>query len=132
MINTKRVRDRRVLRFESIDDVLRDAEMLVEAARGGTLLGTGNRTLGQGLAHLAAWVKMPFDGYPEMPRPAWWMRLLRPVITKWIVHKGFPAGVRIAGVEGGTFGIEPCEMEEGLGRLRSAFGRLAAEVPMQT
>jgi Protein of unknown function (DUF1569) len=132
MINTKKVRDRRPLRFGTVDDVLRDAEMLAEAARRGTLRPTGNWSLGQALAHLATWVNMPFDGYPEMPSPKWWMRLLRPLIRKRLVNKGFPAGVWIAGVEGGTFGIEPCEVDEGLSRLQLAFGRLAAEVPMQT
>jgi hypothetical protein len=132
MINTKKVRDRRKLRFESAEDVLRDAELLVEAARRGTLRATGNWSLGQALAHLATWVNMPFDGYPEMPRPAWWMRLLRPLITWWLVNKGFPAGVRIAGVPGGTFGIVPCESDEGLERLREAFARLATEAPTQT
>jgi hypothetical protein len=132
MINTKKVRDRRMLRFSTLDDVLRDAEMLAEAARRGTLRATGNWTLGQALAHLATWVNMPFDGYPEMRPPAPWMRLLRPAISWWLVNKGFPAGVRIAGAPGGTFGIEPCEMEEGLSRLRAAFGRLASEAPTQT
>jgi hypothetical protein len=69
MINTKKVRDRRALRFETVDDVLRDAELLAEAARRGTLRATGNWTLGQALAHLATWINMPFDGYPEMRRP---------------------------------------------------------------
>jgi hypothetical protein len=132
MINTKTVRDRRVLRFKTMDDVPRDADVLVESARRGTLRATGNWTLGQALAHLATWVDMPFDGYPEMRRPTWWMRLLRPLITKWLVNKGFPAGVRIAGVEGGTFGTEVCDVNEGLARLRSAYRRLAAEVPTQT
>jgi hypothetical protein len=132
MINTKKVRDRRALRFGTLDDVLRDAELLAEAARGGTLRATGNWTLGQALAHLATWVNMPFDGYPRMQPPAWWMRLLRPVITWWLVHKGFPAGVRIAGAPGGTFGIEPCEVDDGLNRLRAAFRRLVDAAPMRT
>jgi hypothetical protein len=132
MINTKKVRDRRALRFQTVEDVLRDAELLAAAARDGRLRATGNWTLGQTLAHLATWVNMPFDGYPEMPRPRWWMRLLRPIITWWLVNKGFPAGVRIEGVPGGTFGIEPCDVDEGLGRLRAALGRLAREAPTQT
>ena len=132
MINTKKVRDRRALQFETVDDVLRDAELLAEAARRGTLRVAGNWSLGQALGHLATWVNMPFDGYPEMPPPKWWMRPLRPLMRWWLVNKGFPAGVRIEGVPGGTFGIEPCEVDEGLRRLRSAFGRLAAEAPMQT
>jgi hypothetical protein len=132
MINTKTVRDRRALRFGTLGDVLSDAEMLAEAARGGTLRATGNWSLGQALAHLATWVNIPFDGYPEMRPPAWWMRLVRPVITWWLVNKGFPAGVRIAGAEGGTLGIEPCEIDEGLTRLRTAYGRLATDAPQQT
>jgi hypothetical protein len=132
MINTKKVRDRRPLRFETIDDVLRDAELLVDAARRGTLRATGNWSLGQALAHLATWVNMPFDGYPQMRPPAWWMRLLRPLISWWLVNKGFPAGVRIEGVPGGTFGIEPCAINEGLTQLQAAYRRLAAEAPMHT
>jgi hypothetical protein len=132
MIDTRKVRDRRKLRFESADDVLHDAESLAEAARRGTLRSAGNWSLGQAFAHLATWVNMPFDGYPEMRPPKWWMRLMRPFITWWIVNKGFPAGVRIEGVPGGTFGIEPCEIDKGLGRLRTALGRLAREAPTQT
>jgi hypothetical protein len=132
MINTKTVRDRRALRFNSLDDVLRDAESLADTARDGLLRATGNWTLGQALAHLATWVNMPFDGYPQLRPPAWWMRLLRPVITWWLVNKGFPAGVRIAGVEGGTFGTEPCEIDDGLARLRSAYRRLTTQSPTQT
>jgi hypothetical protein len=115
-----------------LDEVLRDAELLVKEVRHGTLRTTGNWSLGQALAHLATWVNMPFDGYPEMRPPVWWMRLLRPFITKWLVNNRFPAGVRIAGVEGGTFGIEPCEIDEGLARLRSAYRRLVAEAPTLT
>jgi hypothetical protein len=129
MIDTKKVADRRSLRFSTLDEALREAESLAEAARSGAMRAAGNWTLGQALAHLAVWASMPFDGYPEMPRPAWWMRLLRPVIRKWIISKGFPVGVRMAGVPGGTFGIEPCEVDEGLARLRSAFDRLAREAP---
>jgi hypothetical protein len=57
---------------------------------------------------------------------------LRPVITWWLINNGFPAGVRIAGVEGGTFGIEPCEVDEGLARLQAAYHRLATETPTHT
>jgi Protein of unknown function (DUF1569) len=132
MINTRKVTDRRKLRFTTVEDAIRDAEMLTKAEQGGTLRATGNWTLGQALRHLATWANMPFDGYPEMPRPAWWMRLLRPLIRSWLVNKGFPAGVRIAGAAGGTFGIELCKIDEGLARLQSAFRRLANEAPTRT
>jgi hypothetical protein len=94
------------------------------AARDGALRAGGIWSLGQALAHLAKWVNMPYDGYLEMRRPAWWMRPLRSLIWWWLVNKGFPAGVRIEGAPGGTFGIERCEVDEGLGRLRSAYRRL--------
>jgi hypothetical protein len=132
MRNTKNAATRRRLHFTTLDASLRDAESLAEAAQHGTLQATGNWTLGQALAHLATWVNMPFDGYPPMQPPAWWMRLLRPVITWWLVKKGFPAGVRIAGVVGGTFGIEPCDVDEGLSRLRAAYHRLQTEAPTHT
>jgi hypothetical protein len=129
MINTKRARDRRKLRFETLDDAIRDAEALVEAERRGTLLATGNWAFGQTLGHLAYWASCPFDGYPDLPRPPWFVRLLIPLVRKSFLNKRMPAGVELRGVPGGTFGIDAMESEEGLAKMRFAFERLANQAP---
>jgi hypothetical protein len=129
MINTKKVSDRRKLRFESLDEAVRDAEALVVAERRGTLRGTGNWQLGQTLGHLAYWASCPFDGYPDLPRPPWFVRLLMPLMRKSFLNERMPTGVVLRGVPGGTFGIDAMSPEEGLAKMRAAFDRMAKVAP---
>lgn len=56
-VDTKKVAGRRMLRFESLDQVIADVDRLVEAERAGRLTRLGNWTLGQTLGHLAAWAE---------------------------------------------------------------------------
>jgi len=130
MINTKKVRDRRKLRFESFDDTFRDVESLIAADASNSLRATGNWTLGQTLGHLAFWANTSFDGYPQMPTPPWWLRKLMPLMRGRILNKGMPVGVTLPGVPGGTFGLAVLSTEQGLSRMRSAFERLAAQTPV--
>jgi hypothetical protein len=129
MINTKRVRDRRKLRFENVAEALRDAESLADAERRGTLRATGNWTLGQTLGHLAFWASCSFDGYPNMPRPPWFVRALIPFMRNGLLNKGMPAGVFLGKVPGGTFGIDVMPTDEALIKMRSAFERLSQQAP---
>jgi Protein of unknown function (DUF1569) len=130
-VNTGKVKDRRKLRFESFDGAVRDAEMLAEAERRGTLRTTGNWTLGQAIGHVAAWARFPFDGYPPMPRLPWFMRLLVPLFKNSLLNRRLPAGARIGSVPGGTFATEPMEADAAIPRLREAFDRLKRESPVQ-
>ena len=129
MIDTKRVSDRRALRFESLDAAVRDAELLEEAERNDKLRATGNWKLGQALGHLAFWARAPFDGYPEMPRPPWFMRLLMPLFKQGILNKKMPVGIRMPQVPEGTIGVERLPTEGALGQMRSAFERMANQSP---
>jgi hypothetical protein len=129
MILTRRVKDRRRLRFENFEDVLRDAESLASAECARTLRASGNWKLGQVLGHLAFWADAAFDGYPDLPRPSWLMRKLMPLFRKYVSFKRMPAGFRFRGVEGGTFGITEMSTEGGLDRLRRAYNRLASQTP---
>jgi len=129
MINTKKVRDRRKLRFETVEDALRDADALAAAERRGTLRATGNWKLGQALGHLAFWANAPFDGYPDMRKPPWFMRVLMPLFKGRFLNKGLPAGIHIPGVPNGTFGTDFMATDQGLAKMRSAFERLAKQSP---
>jgi hypothetical protein len=129
MINTRKVSDRRQLRFESLDEAGRDAEALAEAERQGTLRATGNWTLGQSIGHVAFWARAPFDGYPVMPQMPWLLRKLLPLFKNGFLNKRLPAGARIWGVPEGTFGVERLATDEALAQLRTAFDRLAGESP---
>lgn len=129
MIDTKRVTVRRSLRFEKIDDAIRDADMLAAAEKRGTLRATGNWTLGQALGHIAFWANTPFEGYRGMKRPPWLVRQIVRLMKHRLLNRGLPSGAKIPGVPGGTFGVDLMETADGLSAMRTAFERLAAECP---
>ncbi len=127
-VNTAQVQNRRALRFSIIEDVLKDIEGIVAADQSGTLRPLGNWTPGQVLGHVAAWINYSYDGYPIKP-PPWFIRLILRMKVKKYLRDGMPAGVRIPGVENGTFGTEPLSTSEGAQRLRRGFRRLQSDEP---
>ena len=111
-VDTKRATGRRVLRFETLDAVLADAEALAAAQRAGRMRSAGNWALGQVFGHLAAWVGYAYDGLPvEPPRIVRW--LMRPM-KKRFLYRAMPAGVKIPSAAGGTFGTDVLSTDEGL------------------
>lgn len=129
MIDTKAVKDRRVLRFDSVREAIAEAERCAAAEAEGGLHRLGNWELGQILGHLAFWADAPFDGYPTLRKPSLPVRLLMPVFKRRFLERTLPAGFRIPGVEGGTLGIEPRTTEDGLARMRRSFDRLGRSDP---
>jgi hypothetical protein len=116
-----------MLRFESIDQAMAEAERLAEAERAGRLRRLGNWTLGQTLGHLAAWAEYAYTGAPlEVPFFIRWVLRLR---KRQFLYGPMRSGVRIPGVEGGTLATDPVPLEEGRGRFRGAMERLRAEAP---
>lgn len=89
-IQTAKVSGRREVAFESLDDVLMDAERLVADPQVRML---GNWSLGQMLGHLAAGLHMSIDGVDHKPR--WFVRLIGPLILKRRVLRRMPAGIQL-------------------------------------
>lgn len=126
-VDTKKVAGRRMLRFESLDQVIADVDRLVEAERAGRLTRLGNWTLGQTLGHLAAWAEYCYTGVPLNP----------PFFVKWILRLGkrkflfgpMRAGVRIPRVAGGTLATDAAPLDDGLERYRRVMERLKVEAP---
>ncbi|MFN7020944.1 MAG: DUF1569 domain-containing protein [Phycisphaerales bacterium] len=127
MIETRTVKNRRPLRFNSVQELLAEVDLLAASDRAGQLRRSGNWTLGQALGHLGAWVDFAFDGYPV--KPPWVVRaLIRPMKARFL-NRPLPEGVRLPGVKGGTVATEPLSTDEGLRRFRSAWERLVANAP---
>src|SRR5262249_46932126 len=76
-VNTGKVSGGRMLRFESIDEVLAEVDRLAEADRAGRLRNLGNWTLGQTLGHLACWAEYGYTGTP--------MKV--PFYIRWILRR---------------------------------------------
>lgn len=125
MINTKRVQDRRKLRYNGIDDLLADIDKIVAADKAGKLRRTGNWTAGQAMGHLASWIGFAWEGYPLKP-PPWPIRFLIGLKRKRYVQEAMDAGVHIPGVANGTAATDAISTEVGAQRLRQALMRLKA------
>ena len=85
---------RRQLRFNDLDEVVRDAEGLL--ARG--YERAGNWDLAQVCGHLAEWLRFPVEGFPKAPAPIravfWVLRKTvgRKKLLTYITTGSFPAG----------------------------------------
>ncbi len=128
MIDTKTVKDRRTLRFESSVDVLNDARRCVDDEEHGSLRRSGNWTVGQNLGHLAAWIDYGYTGFPMKP-PPWIVRLIVRVMRNRFLSGPPMVGFRLRGVAGGTYGTEEMSAREGLERLTRAWERLDRAPP---
>jgi len=126
-VDTAKVAGRRLLRFDSIDQMIAEVERLVEAERAGRLRHLGNWTLGQALGHLAAWMEYGYAGVPlKVPFFIRWILRLR---KRKFLYGLMRPGVRIPGVAGGTLATEPVPLDEGLDRFRRQAERLKVEMP---
>lgn len=119
---------RRRLCFKSLNDLHDDLAHIERASEQGTLVVKGNWTLGQILAHLAAWIEYGWDGYPVKPSPLFLRWILKFVLKRYL-RFGLPTGLRIPGVKEGTTGQHDVPLEEGLARLRRCIERLKSGEP---
>lgn len=122
MIDTKTATDRRVLRFESYDEVLADAHTLTQCET----RTVGNWNLGQILMHLGLGFETAIDGSGfALPLPMRWLMTL--TMKHKVLYKQLPSGFPIS--PKAAFLIPPPETtpQEGLARMRSAVQRLSRE-----
>lgn len=126
-VDTGSVAGRRILRFESLDQAIAEADRLAGAERAGKLKRLGNWTLGQALNHLATWAEFAYTGAPL--KPPFFIRWILRMRKKQFLYGPMRAGVKIPGVAGGTLATEPMPLEGALDRYRRALERLKVEEP---
>jgi hypothetical protein len=117
-VNTKTVQGRRRLSFQSIDEVVADAEKLVASPDTKML---GNWPLCQNLTHLAMAINSSIDGISA--KAPWFIRLLRPFIKGRILKKGMPAGFYLPKVHEAAFFPPAASNQVAFEQLRSAASR---------
>src|ERR1700722_2219244 len=121
-INVKTVQGRRTLAFQSLDDVVADAEKLVASPDTKML---GNWPLAQLLMHLAVAMNNSIDGI-QFTAP-WYMRLMGPFLKGGFLKKGLPVGFQLPrDREAGAFPT-PSSLPEALEKLQRRVGRLKKE-----
>jgi len=120
--NTKETEGRRTLRFESLDEVIADAEVL--RAHGYERLG--NWSLGQVCDHLARAMNMSIDGIEF--RVPWVFRLVARGLRGRMLRNGLPAGLPLKGAA--AKGLKPADQvndADGVEALHRAVARLKTE-----
>ncbi|MFO1042823.1 MAG: DUF1569 domain-containing protein [Planctomycetaceae bacterium] len=117
-VNTRKVQNRRSIRYASLSDLLRDAEKLA-ASNVRTL---GNWSFGQILKHLAMSIDSSIDGTGFMLRaPVRWLMSL--LMKKKFLTQPIPAGFKSVQ----QFIPNTTSVEEGLTLLRTAIERQQRE-----
>ncbi|MDA8746255.1 DUF1569 domain-containing protein [Rubripirellula amarantea] len=86
---------KRPLRFESLDDIIQEANQLLHTG----YVSRGNWTLGQACFHLAEWTRFPMDGFP---RPPFVLRLVFSAMKGLGIIKRMEATLLTEGFKAGT------------------------------
>ena len=124
MVETKNA-DRRILIFDTIDDVIGEVNRIQVADANQTLSVSGQWTAGEILTHLSAWIEYGYEGYPMAPAP-WIVRQGMKLFLRSILKNGMKPGGKIPGVEGGTIGQVKVATQTGCQRYLVALNRLSS------
>ncbi|GAB4519814.1 MAG: hypothetical protein Tsb0013_23560 [Phycisphaerales bacterium] len=89
MIDTKKAQ-RRELTYDDLEAFARDVEAVRAAHDAGTLAHTGNWNAGQCFWHLATFMRMSMDGFPDQ-KPPFLLRFLGKHVFKKLALSGKPA-----------------------------------------
>jgi hypothetical protein len=123
-IDTRRVRGRRKLRFDNLDEVLADARQL-HTIPYRTL---GNWSLPQIIKHLGQVMHGSIDGSSapiRFPLPA---RILGRVFMRpYLLNVAIPRGIRLPGKGSRLFMFDECEFDDAFDRLQTGVARLKSE-----
>lgn len=134
-VNTAKIRvspgSARELHFSGLDDVLAEMDRIAEAERQGRVKRLGNWTVGQVFGHLATWIDYSYDGFPPKLNPPWIIRFILKFQKNKFMKGPMPRGVKIPGIENGTFATEVVSLEDGVEHLRRSIERLKREKPTQ-
>ena len=115
--------NRRDLSFNSFDDVIAEANRLLESG----YTAKGNWNLSQTCKHLVEWMRFPMDGYPKPPIPLrvifWCMKVtIARSMAKKILAQGFSPGMATA--PDTVFKPDVATEAEAVAALKSTIERL--------
>jgi hypothetical protein len=122
-IDTGKVKDRRKLRFDSIDDIAAEVERL---ARCKDIKALGNWSSGQVVEHLTITLNNSIDGFPSfVPAP---LRLfLRLFMKRKILSRPMSAGLRLPAKAAEHMLPKPTDWDVALANFRRAMQRFTSE-----
>ena len=117
-INTKTVSGRRDVHYDSLDELLVDAERLAA----GEVTLVGNWSLRKIFGHLASTINYSLDGFPI--KANWFVRFIaRTFFKKRFLTKPLPSGFQIPPKNRADFIPDGDETQSGLTELREAIAQ---------
>jgi hypothetical protein len=127
-VETTKVSNRRVVRYNTFDELLADAERLVQLNGEGKVRPLGNMSLGQALGHLALWMQASIDGIPDDLRPPAPVKLLARLFKGIVLSKGLRPGFKLP-TDAASKLIPPAgySASDGFNALSAACARLRRE-----
>ena len=95
-IDTGRVRKRRAIRLQTVDDLLAEVERVTAAADAGEVRPLGNWSPAQVLWHIGKLIELSFDGFSWRYRrgPQWITRPFRFLAWRWLIRLAFHPGFK--------------------------------------
>ncbi len=125
MIQTSKVSDRRTLSFQSLDDILADAEALAA----GDIRTMGNWTSGQIVDHVAALIELSIDGFTmKAPLP---LRIFGRLMRNMALNKPMRPGFKMPKKFAAMAPRPDVQWDAALARLRSVGQRVRDGEQMQ-
>src|SRR6516225_4924398 len=93
-LDTGRVRKRRAIRLQTVDDLLAEVERVTAAADAGEVRPLGNWSPAQMLWHIGKLIELSFDGFSWRYRrgPQWITRPFRFLAWPWLIRLAFRPG----------------------------------------
>jgi hypothetical protein len=123
-IDTRKVKERRKLRFDSVDDVSAEVERLAKCK---DVRALGNWSSGQVLQHLAMTMNNSIDGFPAfVPAPVRF--LLRLFLKRRILTRTMSAGLKLPASAAERMLPPPTTWQAGLDAFRRATARVKSEL----
>jgi hypothetical protein len=120
-VDTKTVKGRRIVHYESLRDVLADAEAMYAAGA----RPLGNWTPGQIFVHLARSFDASIDGSDL--KLNWFFRLMGRLMKKKVLRGPMPPGFKLPEDAANKLVPAPTSAEDGLAELRRAVARQEQE-----
>ncbi len=122
-VDVNKATARRVVRYDTLQDLLADAERLAS----GPVRTAGNRSFAEILRHLSVVMHGSIDSWGEPIYAPFGMRVLGRLFRKAILARGLPSGVRLRPEDEARVWPSPGGVVEELDGLRAAIRRLGEE-----
>src|SRR5262245_8706581 len=125
-VDTRRIRDRRLVRLPTLDDLVLEVDRVAAAATAGSVRPLGNWSAAQVLWHIGRLMELSFDGFPFRYRrgPTWITRLFRLLAWRWLIALAFRPGFQNP-PEAATLEPEPSvSTEEATAYLKRQISRV--------